>query len=162
MKMTQKIGASAGALVLGFAVPVALTMYFSRTLHALYGQELPFTAIQVALRVALSAGVLFSVSLWLLTANRVWGWKSVRSIWASAIVLALMYGQWVAPCFVCLCSTGAMIYGMVQGFLTLLILRFLLALFSRDSPTGLLFYVPVLFGVPPYMNHLVRSMTGHW
>ena len=160
--MTGKIGVSVGALVLGFAVPVALTMYFSRALHTLYGQDLPFTAIQVALRVALSAGVLLSVLLWLLIVNSVWGWNSVRSIWASAIVLALMYGQWVAPCFACLCSTGATIYGMIQGFLTLLILRFLLAIFSKDSPIGLLFYVPVLFGVPPYMNHVVRLMTGHW
>jgi hypothetical protein len=162
MRITGRIAVSAGALVVGLGVPVALTLYFSRAIHALYGRDLPFSAIKVALPVAHSAGILLSVSLWLLIVNRVWGWNSVRSIWASAIVLALMYGQWVAPCFVCLCGTGAMIFGIIHGFLTLLILRFLLALFSKDSPTGLLFYVPVMFGVPPYINHLVRSLTGHW
>lgn len=161
MRMTGKIGVSTGALVVGLAVPVAITLYFSRAIDALYGRDLPFTAIQAALCVALSAGVFLSTSLWLLIVNRVWGWNSVRSVWASAIVLALMYGLWVAPAFVCLCSRGTMIYGLIHGFLTLLILRFLLALLAKDSPTGLLFYVPVLFGVPPYINHVVRSMTGH-
>ena len=158
----RKIILCLAALLIGVAIPVAITVYFNGALYSLYGQTLDYRDLQLALRVALSAGVLLSVTFWHMVVNRVWKVSSVRVSWGAAIVLALMYGQWVAPTFACLCSTGAMIFGTITTFLGVLILRFLLALVTKDSPIGMLFYIPLMFGVPPYINHVVRSLTNQW
>jgi len=161
MKTTEKLLISFGAIMIGIAIPVLHALYFLRVLWFVYGVKMPIPALELSLYVASFSGIVLSVALWHLVMVRIWKWPSIRVTWVSATLLVLMYWQWTMVCFVCLCGTGAMISGIISSFLALLVVRFVMAFMTKDSPVGLLLYIPLLFVVPPYINQLVRLLSRH-
>ena len=108
-----------------------------------------------------AAVVLLCGSLWHIAFTRLWQLPAERTPWITAIVMLLFYQHIASTSFACMCSVGVFTVSLINTFLFVVGARLLLALLIKDSPKLLAFYLPVMFGMPFYVNHVIRSYLQH-
>ena len=168
IKTIQRITVSALALFVGLAIPFTIWANTWGILHWYYGDQLgtphgPHLEDKhfYIVRVALCFAMLLSVALWQLTVSAVWRLRSARVAWFLAIVLAVMYWLLVVPTFACLCTMGMWIVRTSEMVLALLVLRCLIGFIVSEARVALLFYIPLMIGLPIVVNYTVRVLTDH-